>query len=148
MSAYWVIAEHSRDYYDWVNDLVVNAPDSFDDDVALEEIVTRYVRWLESEQTEDLAQARHMAMELEEQNAELLVTVRRLAAELAATDKMVGRCTVTRDGLFEGDELGCDLLHGHTGRHHDPRYDGHWLPLGYAPTPADEAHSDAGPHRG
>ena len=34
---------------DWENDLLANAPEWLDDDVAQCEIVTRYVRWLEAE---------------------------------------------------------------------------------------------------
>ena len=34
---------------DWENDLLANAPEWLDDDVAQCEIVTRYVRWLEDE---------------------------------------------------------------------------------------------------
>ena len=34
---------------DWENDLLTNAPEWLDDDVAQCEIVTRYVRWLEAE---------------------------------------------------------------------------------------------------
>ena len=48
MTAYWTQAEHATEYDDWVNGLLENAPESFDDDAAAEEIVTRYVRWLEA----------------------------------------------------------------------------------------------------
>jgi hypothetical protein len=36
-------------YADWLNDLMENMGDEWDDDASAESIVTRYVRWLEAE---------------------------------------------------------------------------------------------------
>lgn len=47
MSAYWTKDEHAMEYDEWVNELLLNAPESYDDDAAAEEIVVRYVRDLE-----------------------------------------------------------------------------------------------------
>lgn len=54
MTAYWTQGEHAEDYDDWVNDLLVNAPESYDGDTSAEDIVTHYVHDLE----EALAEAR------------------------------------------------------------------------------------------
>ena len=43
-SPYW----EDPDYQDWLNELGENIPDSYDDDVAMEAIVLRYVRDLEA----------------------------------------------------------------------------------------------------
>jgi len=49
---------------DWENDLLANAPEWLDDDVAQCEIVTRYVRWLEAENARLRAQVEAAEKEL------------------------------------------------------------------------------------
>lgn len=61
MSAYWTKDEEAEPYNEWVNGLLENAPENFDDDVAAEEIVTRYVRWLETQRAGIPTQAEVLA---------------------------------------------------------------------------------------
>lgn len=47
MTAYWTKPDEASEYDAWVNDLLVNAPEAYDDDADAESIVTRYVHDLE-----------------------------------------------------------------------------------------------------